>query len=85
MMFQAFEKTMQEEFREPGSIPIDGNCGKEMKDNLFQVIRNWMYSNYNEDDQVAGHIIIGGGECFTESLCKKAVLTHTQILGLIKG
>lgn len=44
-----------------------------------------MYSNYNEDDQVAVHVIIGDGKCFTECRCKKTVLTHTQIMGLIKG
>lgn len=71
MPVQAFEKTMQEEFREMDSIPIDGNFDKEMEDNIFPVIRNIMYSNYNEDNQVAGQIIIGDGKCSTGCLCKK--------------
>lgn len=72
-MKYAFEKTMQEEFRETGSVAIDWNFGKEMEDNSFQIIRNMMYSNYNEDNQVARQIITGDGKCSTGCFCKKTV------------
>lgn len=73
MPIQVFEKTMQEEFRETGSIAIDWNFGKEMEDNSFQKIRNMMYSNYNEDSHVARQIITGDGKCSTGCFCKKIV------------
>lgn len=73
MAVQAFEKTVQEKFRETGSVAINGNFGKKMEDGIFQIIRNIMNSNYNEDNQVAGQIIIRDGRCSTGYLCKKTV------------
>lgn len=73
MPIQAFEKTMQEEFRKTGSVAIDWNFGKEMEDNSFKIIRNMMYSNYNEDDQVGRQIITGDGKYSTGCFCKKTV------------
>jgi len=39
---------MQYKFRETDLIAIGWNFVKEMKDSIFQIIRNVMYSNYNE-------------------------------------